>query len=123
MSASIASGRLGRGKRFDAMGDTLCCQCRSFDLAAPLATSEADRSEHRMQYRPSQPDAARLDFATVAAYEEILPVGGGRPVPSKIRQAPSGLRRPDRRNGREGEGRLFRDAGIPRTPVVYSAGG
>ena len=30
-----------------------------------------------MQYRPSQPDAARLDFATVAAYEETTSRGRG----------------------------------------------
>ncbi len=33
MSASIAAGRLGKGKRIDAVGDTICCQCRSFDPA------------------------------------------------------------------------------------------
>ena len=66
MSASVASGRW----RIDALGDTRRCQRRSFDRAAPLATSDADRSEHRVQYRVSQPDAARLDFATVAAYED-----------------------------------------------------
>jgi hypothetical protein len=60
------------------MGDTLCCQRRSFDRAAPLATSKADRSEHRVQYRANQPDAARLDFATVAAYEDdYFPWEGG----------------------------------------------
>jgi hypothetical protein len=47
------------------MGDTLWCQRRSFDRAAPLATADADRSEHRVQYRASQPDAARLDFANL----------------------------------------------------------
>ena len=52
------------------MGDTPWCQRRSFDRAAPFATSDADRSEHRVQCRASQPDAARLDFATVAAYED-----------------------------------------------------
>jgi hypothetical protein len=60
------------------MGDTPCCQRRSFDRAAPLATSKADRSEHRVQYRANQPDAARLDFATVAAYEDdYFPWEGG----------------------------------------------
>src|SRR6266851_1756730 len=117
MSPSIASGRLGKGESGSMLWATRYAVNVDLSILPHLSRHPKliGRSIVCSTVRVSRTRGG-LTSPRWRRTRKLLPVGGGRPVPSKIRQAPSGLRRPDRRNGREGEGRLFRDAGIPRTP-------
>ena len=74
-----------------------------------------------MQYRPSQPDAARLDFATVAAYEETTSQGG--PYHQRFAKRRQAFEDRIAATGGKVKDAYFVMQESREPPVVYSAGG